>query len=352
MMSGPENPDSGFRKFLTRLCDKAVVLSSYLGSRNEFHLRSRNLIARISVPLLVAICVAMPKLVNAGCGCNKPPPSPAAVIPRVAFPGMPVTFFDPSFVVGQQWNVTFSSGQVSDTVSAPIEMKRDITDATGIKQTPQLVVAMPSLPPGPCSIHLSAGTSSITITADSFVVIGRPVQVSQQNAEIEQNGYTTAVGLDGTLYIAVGGLNQVCDAMSFQAELDGYPLRFSDGDVLIFNSQGYFIDSLTPLSQNHFSINPGDASTSNELSYYRHSFAKYCADHLPGGPKQVDPKDPNWHLDGTPHVDYSFVIFAINGHFDNGSAQIPGAISATMSLGTSLGNGTEVWETEQPEEGN
>lgn len=315
-------------------------------------LGSRNLLTRICVLLMVAIYVVMPKLANAGCGCDKPPPMPAAVIPRVAFPDMPVTFFDPSFVVGQQWNVTFNSGQVSATLSATVEMKRDITDATGTKQTPQLVVAVPSLPPGPCSIHLSAGTSSITIPADSFVVIGRPVQVSQQNAEIEQEGYTTAVGLDGTLYLAVGGLNQVCDAMSFQAELDGYPLRFSDGDVLIFNSQGYFIDSLTPLSHNHFSINLGDASTSNALSYYRHSFAKYCADHLPGGPKQVDPKDQNWHLDGTPHVDYSIVIFAINGHFDNGSAQQPGAVSAQMSLETSLGDGTEVWESEQPEEGN
>jgi hypothetical protein len=140
--------------------------------------------------------------------------------------------------------------------------------------------------------------------------------------------------------------------MSFQAELDGYPLRFSDGDVLIFNSQGYFIDSLTPLSHNHFSISPGDASTSNELSYYRHSFAKYCADHQSGGPKQIDPKDPNWHLDGTPHVDYSIVIFAINGHFDNGSVQQPGVVSAKMNVKTTLGDGTGVWESEQPEEGN
>ena len=342
MTSDAENPDSGFRKFLTRLVGKAVVVSSYLGSRN--------LIARISVPLMVAICFAMPKLANAGCGCNKPPPRPAAVMPSVAFPGMPVTFFDPSFAIGQQWNITFNSGQVSATVSAPVEMKRDITDTTGTKQTPQLVVPAPSLPPGPCSIHLSAGTSSITIPADSFVVIGRPVQVSQENAEIEQDGYTTAVGLDGTLYLAVGGLNQVCDAMSFQAELHGYPLRFSDGDVLILNSQGYFIDSLTSLSHSHFSISLGDASTSNALSYYRHSFAKYCADHPPGGPKEVDPKDPNWHLNGTPHVDYSIVIFAINGHFDNGSAQHPGAVSAQMKLRTSLDNGTEVWESEQSEE--
>jgi hypothetical protein len=344
MTSGAENPDGRFRKFLTRPADKGVVVSSYL--------ESRNLMARISVALMVAMYVAMPKLANAGCGCDKPPPLPAAVIPSVAFVGMPVTFFDPGFVAGQQWNITFNSGNVSATVSAAVELKRDTTDTTGTKETPQLVVAVPSLPPGPSSVLLSSGTSSITIPAKSFVVIGQPVLVTPQGTGIEQNGYTTAVGLDGTLYVAIGGLDRVCDAMSFQADLDGYPLRFSDGDVQIFNSQGYFIDSLTPLSHNHFSIELGNDSSSNELFYYRHSFAKYCADHLPGGPKQVDPTDPNWHLDGTPHVDYSIVIFAINGHFDNGSAQQPGVVSAQMNLKTSLGDGTEVWESEQPEEGN
>lgn len=341
-MSSAENPDRGFRKIRTSLRDKVVIGSSYV--------RLRSLTARICVSLMVAIYAAIPKLAIAGCGCDKPPPLPAAVIPRVAFPGMSVTFFDPSFVVGQQWDITFNSGPESATVSAQVEMRRDITNKTGTKQTPQLRVTVPSLPPGLGSIHLSSGTSSITIPADSFVVIGQPVEVSQENAEIQMDKYTTAVGLDGTLYLAVGELNQVCDAMSFQAKLDGYPLRFSDGDVLIFNSQGYFIDALTSVTHSHFSINPGDASTSNTLSYDRHSFAKYCADHEPGGPKEVDPIHPNWHLDGTPHVDYSTVIFAINGHFDNGSAQRPGAVSVHLDLRTSLGNGTQGWESEQPEE--
>src|SRR5260370_12112482 len=163
MTSDEENPDGRFRKFLTRPGGKPVVVSPYL--------ESRNLRARISVGLRVAIYVAMPKLANAGCGCDKPPPLPAAVIPGVAFMGMPVTFFDPRFVAGQQWNITFSSAKVSATVSAAVELKRDITDTTGTKQTPQLVVAVPSLPPGPCNVRLSAGTLSITVPASSFVVI-------------------------------------------------------------------------------------------------------------------------------------------------------------------------------------
>src|SRR6266851_6459761 len=132
MMSEPENPDGSFRKFLTRVGGKSVVVSPYL--------KLRNLIAKISVPLMVAIYVATPKLAIAGCGCNKPPPLPAAVIPGVAFLGMPVTFFDPSFVAGQLWKITFNSGKVSAAVSAEIKLKRDITDTTGTRQTAQLGV--------------------------------------------------------------------------------------------------------------------------------------------------------------------------------------------------------------------
>ena len=35
-----------------------------------------------------------PPPVEAGCGCDKPPPEPAVVIPNVAFPGMTVQLFD------------------------------------------------------------------------------------------------------------------------------------------------------------------------------------------------------------------------------------------------------------------
>jgi hypothetical protein len=183
--------------------------------------------------------------------------------------------------------------------------------------------------------------------------MGGLLGVSQQNNELELDNYSTAVGDDGTLYMGVGGLNRVCDAMKFQSSLEGYPLRFGDGDVLIFNGQGYFIDALNPSSHNHFFINPsGNSSTSDQLTYERHSFQQYCIDHAPGGSKQVDPKDPNWHLDGTPHVDYSTVIFAIKGHFDNGTTLPPGLMSSQMNMETELGDGTGDWEPEpnQPED--
>ena len=306
-----------------------------------------------SILLLLLATSARPNLAYAGCGCSKPPPKPAAVIPSVAAPGMPVTFYDRRFYKNQKWNVLFTSGTTSILTSARVVKKRDITDSTGKTSNPQLVVTVPNLPPGPTSITISHGRRvEMLIPADSFVTMGSLIGVSQKNSELELSQYSTSVGDDGTLYVGVGGLNTVCDAMKFQSVLDGYPLRFGDGDVLIFNGQGYFIDALDPASHNHFFINPGGTSTSDQLVYERHSFQQYCIDHAPGGSKQVDPKDPNWHLDGTPHVDYSIVIFAINGHFDSGATQAPGPISSQMNMETELGDGIGDWEPEpnQPED--
>lgn len=303
--------------------------------------------------LLLLAMIVHPSIAAAGCGCNKPPPKPAAVIPSVAAPGMPVTFYDRRFRKNQVWNVLFSSGTTSIATSARVVKKRDITDPSGKTITPQLVVVVPNLPPGPTSIKIYHGRRvEMMVPANSFVTMGDLVAVDQQNNELEIDNYATAVGDDGTLYVGVGGLNTVCDPMKFHSQLDGYPLRFGDGDVLIFNGQGYFIDALNPASHNHFFIKRGDPSASDQLIYERHSFQQYCIDHLPGGAKQVDPKDHNWHLDGTPHVDYSIVIFAVDGRFDSGAAQAPGPISSQMKMETEVSDGAGDWEAEpsQPED--
>jgi hypothetical protein len=317
-------------------------------------MRHRKLFGAVA-PFVLLLCGLIgPRNALAGCGCNKPPPKPAAVIPNVAFSGMSVTLYDKKFHAGQEWNVTFISGTTKKTVVGKVVRKRDITDTTGKTRTPQLIAVVPKLPPGPTSVEVrhARSRSVLFIPADSFVVMGMPVVVSQQSAELELPTFTTAVGQDNTLYVAVGGLNHVCAAMQFTSQLDGYPIRFGDGDVLVFNWQGYFIDSLTPASKNHFQIQPGDPNSSDQLIYSRHSFELYCAQHRPGGSKQIDPRDPNWHLDGTPHVDYAIVIFAINGHFDTGASMQPGLVTSQMKMETSLGDGTGEWEPEQPEEGN
>jgi len=291
-----------------------------------------------------------PTLARADCGCDKPPPPPAAVIPKVAFPGMTVTLFDNSLQVGQTWDVVFQGGTTTATVGASVVSKRDITDATGMTSKPQLVVPVPSISAGPTSILAYTATASLFVPNTSFTVIGKPVVYSEQNGSYKVSSYTTAVGYDGATYISIG-VDKVCKAMKFRAFIkEGYPLRIDN--LVISNHQGFLINSLGTAGTDYFSIEPKNGtSLSDTLNYYRHSFEQYCADHQSGGAKGVDPADPNWHLDGTPHVDYSTLIFAIAGHFDNGSVPTAGSVSFDlMTVETDAGNGTAPWEHEKPEE--
>jgi hypothetical protein len=87
------------------------------------------------------------------------------------------------------------------------------------------------------------------------------------------------------------------------------------------------------------------------MEYWRHSFAQYCVDHRPGGVKAVDPHDQNWHQDGTPHVDYSTLIFAVTGHYDDGSTPLSGAQIFDLEVESKPDDLQEGWETEKEEEG-
>jgi hypothetical protein len=145
--------------------------------------------------------------------------------------------------------------------------------------------------------------------------------------EYDVNDYRTAVGSDGTLYIGVGGLADVCKAMAFSATIMNMTPRgtLQADNIVIFNSQGYLLDDSINRAD-HFSFE------SNKLAYWRHSFDTYCTTHQFGGSQEVDPNDPNWHLNGTPHVDYSTLIFAIAGHSTNGAALPPGQVIFDIHL--------------------
>jgi len=293
--------------------------------------------------------------VEAGCGCDKPPPLPAVVVPNFGIPGQKVTLFDGRFQGGQQWTVQFLNGTSSVTTTATVVVKRSLTSRTG-QMTPQLVVTVPAVAAGPTTIIASSSVGTLTVPLESFTMIGTPVMVSE--LEVDQNlpGYTTGVSADGTLYLAVGGLEKVCKSMKFDARTDGFPFRFSQGTAIIFNHQGFLIDALTPQSVNRFEVRPETKATrSDRLVYFRHSFAQYCAEHLTGGVREVDPTDTNWHLNGTPHVDYSMLIFAIVGTV-NGGPVPPGASVSDLSFNTQFGPGNTPgvipapWETEVEEE--
>jgi len=297
---------------------------------------------------------------QAGCGCNKPPPAPAAVIPHVAFGRMKISLFDARFQPGQQWTVVFRNGlQESRPRKVKVKARRALTDTTGQTTTPTLLVTVPAtIPVGPTSITASNGVETLTIPDTDFTVIGKPVMVSEKIAKFTKANYTTAVGADGTLYFSLGGLAKVCQPMKFNALMEGNPLRFGDtGSIVIFNSQGFLIESLactpagcTPASHYFPDLNTGDVEKSDKMEYWRHSFARYCVDHRPGGAKAIDPHDQNWHQDGTPHVDYSTLIFAVTGHYDDGSTPLSGAQIFDLEVESKPDDLQEGWETEKEEE--
>ncbi|MBI3799913.1 MAG: hypothetical protein HY268_23435 [Deltaproteobacteria bacterium] len=300
--------------------------------------------------LSCVLLLGQPVRLQAGCGCDKPPPAPAAVLPNAAFPGMPVTFFDDHLKVGQTWTVVFRNGSDVATVTTSVILKRALTDPSTPTYQPQLVITVPPFPVGPTRIEASAKKASFLVPAESCTVIGKPVVVAEQSGNYAVKNYVTGVGSDGTLYISLGGLNNVCAPMKFKAMLTNYPLRFADGAVAILNSQGFFIDAFTQQSADHFSIQPRGGSTSDRLDYFRHSFEQYCADHQPGGVKEVDPQDPNWHVDGTAHTDYSTLILAISGRLDDGTTLQAGAASFNLTLEASISDNNETWAQEKEEE--
>ena len=121
-----------------------------------------------SLQLFVAVLLIGPPITaHAGCGCDKPAPAPAMVIPQAAFPGMPVTLFHESFQAGQTWKVTFQNNATLVTVPATVVSKRTLTDPTGATYVPQLVVAVPKIDMGPTRITVVREGVSFTVLETS-----------------------------------------------------------------------------------------------------------------------------------------------------------------------------------------
>src|SRR4029453_7486044 len=104
------------------------------------HTQVFSLLFRLGV--LLSVMLLGTPAAQAGCGCTKPAPPPAAVRPNVTYSGQPVTVFHSSLVTGASYTVTFTtmSGQ-SMTVSAQAVALRDIAD--GQVKTQLLVIVPP-----------------------------------------------------------------------------------------------------------------------------------------------------------------------------------------------------------------
>ncbi|HEY2386066.1 MAG TPA: hypothetical protein VGK30_03825 [Candidatus Binatia bacterium] len=270
---------------------------------------------------------------QAGCGCDKPPPPVASVRPSVAYPGAPITFFA-KFVEGGSYVATFTSSMTgaSQAVAGVAVRRRDLADR-GPKL--QVEVPMPTLPLGPVSIVVASaddGTTLLSIPDTDFTAAAAPLPVPNQLGAWELPGAQGAVSRDGVVYIALD-LHDMQDPMVVTAQALGYPLRFTENDVVFYNRQGFLMQRLVASAKNGTQPVPGmfivpaknGATDSDELHYSRHEFVTYFLQHEERQPHQVDPTDGNWHIDGSPHVDHDHLILAIFGRLNDGSKPAPGA---------------------------
>jgi hypothetical protein len=265
----------------------------------------------------------------AGCGCEKPAPRPAAVRPDVTWSGMPVSFFASALVAGESYRVTFTAMDgTSASVTGSAEVARDLADAV---EKPQLRVALPSLPLGPASIVVSSLATSatvLTIAAGTFTVAPQPIAMPSEYGTWTYPQSQLAVDGDGVVYLSLD-LTGMRQPLVFEAEMVGYPLRYTARDVVFMNTQGFLMQLLVQPQSGEaipgmFVYPSTSATTSDALHYSRHEFRTYFLDHYERTVHSVDASG-NWHADGTRHVDHDHLVVALIGRMADGSLPVPGA---------------------------
>jgi hypothetical protein len=272
---------------------------------------------------VAAAGLSMPASVEAGCGCQKPPPPRAAVRPFVGTVDDKVSIFNDALVVGDRYAVQFESvadGSV-DWSRGRVFNRRDFADG---QKRPQLVVRVPDVSLGPCRISVWRNDVRVfTLGEENFTVTSPAVALHDFSETIARDGYRAAVGTDGTVYFAVD-VSNVNDATTFSATADGYPLTFDAKSVAMYNGQGFLMQLLDPRVDGLFQIHAGEDMASDTLRYWRHEFRTYKREH-----RQVDARrnddDTDWHADGSYHVDHDRIVVAVSGLLADGSHPVPGA---------------------------
>ena len=313
---------------------------------------------RVMLVLLGVLgALGTPHVADAGCGCAKPPPLRGPIRPSVAWPTETITLFNDSLVNGANYSVRFRSSVAHTVVwtnGVADNTHKDLADG---QVRPRLTVAVPALPPGPCRITVwGQNVKTFSIDDDQFTVTAPPIALHQFAETITVDGYQAGVGRDGQVYLAFD-LSQVTDATSFYGAAIGLPVAFGAGDVTMYNDQGFLMQQLAATSPGQFSISAGDTIMSDVLGYWRHEFATYKQQHQNDHDFALG-QDPNWHMDGTYHVNHDKIVVAINastggGHLARGmtppfklvvmsSANTTGITDVGASAGTSgPGGGAE-----------
>ena len=278
----------------------------------------------ITWSMLAALVIFTPTTqADAGCGCDKPPPPRAVVRPFVGYEDIRITLFDDRLEDGRRYDVRFTAADgTSDWSRARgTTKKRDLAD--GVKR-PQVRVRVPELPYGPCKITVFKNLLPLyTIPDSQFTIAARPLELHDFDEGVTRFDYSTGVGRDGTVYVPVD-VSRVDSATTFTAMAEGFRLAYGPGNVAMYNDQGFLMQLLDPTAvQSLFQIVPGDLTTSDVLAYWRHEFASYKAAHRRNDNLDTD-DDPDWHADGTYHVDHDHIVVAIRGMVD-GRTPTPGS---------------------------
>jgi hypothetical protein len=261
---------------------------------------------------------------SAGCGCEKPPPVPAEIRPRATYAGAPVTLFAPALQEGRSYAVEFVAGTTGarTVVDATAVLRRDLAD--GVAKV-QLVLPVPSVPLGPTGVTVwDGGTPVSAVDDDAFTVTAAPVVFSDAPTRTVLSGYRAGVSRGGVVYVALD-LSQVASPLVIRAQLRGYPLRFAADDLVFYNTQGFLMQALDGAMPGLFTLAaPHAPADSDVLQYSRHEFNTYFLQHAERQPHAVAADDPNWHLDGTPHIDHDHLVLALAATLADGTSPAPG----------------------------
>ncbi len=270
-----------------------------------------------------ALALGVPAPASAGCGCAKPAPPRAAIRPFFGSVDQHVALFDERLGNTGQYDVQFESlDGTTDWSRGKVKSPRDLADG---QRRPQLRVKVPEVGLGPCRISVWRQDVKIYgLEADQFTVIAPPIALHDFTEGVERTGFRTGVGSDGTMYFAMD-VSAVSEATTFTGALLGMPLRFDARDVSFYNAQGFLMQLLDPNVPGLFEIAAGDASTSNQLRYWRHEFKTYKGEHRKVDDRRSDDEDSDWHADGSYHVDHDHIVVAISGTLADGSRPTPGA---------------------------
>ena len=245
---------------------------------------------------------------DAGCGCAKPPPVLQLVRPAFASPGDLVTIFPPENRSGE-YEVRIGERRIKKNAV----YKRDLADG---RYKWQVVFAAPPIAPGPRGMEVKGPGPSFFIPSSDFTMMQAPLVLEQGDGETVATCYSAAVTADNVVLIPLD-ITAITDHMIFNGLGEGYPLLFNAADVMIYNTQGFLMQLLTPQNAGIYAIDDPGNPDSLSLTYDRHEFNTYRAEHSHIGGLGLDPSDRAWHTDGTFHVDHNRLVLAIKGTVEN-----------------------------------